>query len=384
MFLSILVGIYCCIAYLMNLPKNIIFFTVFIVGIFSGFIDWKKIKNLGVKFSNILYIVTIIILIMFFVLENNLLIYTLFTIFLGASFSSIYDYFNNLESDKHILSEENNKLHVEKIDLAVIHKNLYIENEKLNHNILRIESDLKNAKDEIHILGIKKYETEKELKKSQIKLQNLHNFSQEIESKRKMLELEKAQIKEKEYSLIQEKNNLQKKISLAEANTNEIKQLQQILSTKNKDLELARKQEKLKSQEWDKLEKENTKAIFEINKINEENKKLNDTVNEYIKVITDKENCLKPLQIQDEFITTWINIEKLLKNKSQFNFESAKQIDLLFQQGEINFKLKNKLHDIRKRRNEIVHNKFEVDEIHENEVHEIKEVAQELKRSLFN
>ena len=268
--------------------------------------------------------------------------------------------------------------------MAVIHKNLYIENEKLNHNILRIESDLKNAKDEIHILGIKKYETEKELKKSQIKLQNLHNFSQEIESKRKMLEIEKAQIKEKEYSLIQEKNNLQNQISLAEANTNEIKQLQQILSTKNKDLELARKQEKLKSQEWDKLEKENTKAIFEINKINEENKKLNDTVNEYIKVITDKENCLKPLQIQDEFITTWINIEKLLKNKSQFNFESAKQIDLLFQQGEINFKLKNKLHDIRKRRNEIVHNKFEVDEIHENEVHEIKEVAQELKRSLFN
>lgn len=75
MFLSILVGIYCCIAYLMNLPKNIIFFTVFIVGIFSGFVDWRKIKSFKNNFSNILYIVTVILLITFFSLENNLLVY---------------------------------------------------------------------------------------------------------------------------------------------------------------------------------------------------------------------------------------------------------------------------------------------------------------------
>lgn len=383
MFLSILVGIYCCIAYLMNLPKNIIFFTVFIVGIFSGFVDWRKIKSFKNNFSNILYIVTVILLITFFSLENNLLVYSCFTICLGASFASIYDYFNNLESDKHILSEENNKLYIEKIDLVVIHKNLHTENEKLNHNILKIESDLKIAKNEIHALGMKKNETEIELKKSKVKLQNLHNVSQEIESKRKILEREKAQIKEKEYLLTQEKNNLQKQISLTQSNTSEIKKLQESLIIKNQDLESARKLESLKSQEWEKLEKENTRAIAEINKINTENRKLNESINEYIKVLTDKENSLKPLQVQDEFLTTWIDIEKLLKNKNQSNFESVKQIDLLFQQGELNFTLKNKLHDIRKRRNEVVHNKYEVPEINENEVFEIKEIAQQLKQSLF-
>lgn len=385
MFLSILVGIYCCIAYLMELPKNIIFFTVFVVGIFSGFIDYRKLKSSGINFSNFIYITTIIMLITFFVLENNLLIYTCFTIFLGASIASIYDYFNNLESDKYILNEENNKLHVEKKDSEIIHKILYTENEKLNHNILKIESDLKTAKNEIYILGVKKNEAEKTLKESQFKLNNLHNISQEIDLKRKILEREKSQIKEKEYLLIQEKNNIQKQINLTQSNnTIEIKQLQKSLLIKNQDLESARKQENLKFQEWEKLEKENTNAIAEINKITEENKKLNETVNEYMKLLTDNEKSFKPLQIQDEFLTTWIYIEKILRKKSQLNMESIKQIDLLFQQSEISFSLKNQLHDIRKRRNELVHNKNEVPEVNEYEVIEIKEVAQKLEKSLYN
>ena len=86
-----------------------------------------------------------------------------------------------------------------------------------------------------------------------------------------------------------------------------------------------------------------------------------------------------PLDIQDEFLSKWIEIEKILKTSNK-NIV-LDQIDEYFNLKVISNNLRDDLHQLRKRRNEFIHNKNEVEKISDNDVLLVTKTLNQLKTS---
>ena len=118
---------------------------------------------------------------------------------------------------------------------------------------------------------------------------------------------------------------------------------------------------------------------FNQNKLNEENARKNKMHYKKPKKTTSQMYSAHPLDIQDEFLSKWIEIEKILKTSNK-NIV-LDQIDEYFNLKVISNNLRDDLHQLRKRRNEFIHNKNEVEKINDDDVFLVTKTLNQLKTS---
>ena len=115
------------------------------------------------------------------------------------------------------------------------------------------------------------------------------------------------------------------------------------------------------------------------NKLNEKKVSKNKINNKKQKKTTSQMYSAHPLDIQDEFLSKWIEIEKILKTSNK-NIV-LDQIDEYFNLKVISNNLRDDLHQLRKRRNEFIHNKNEVEKINDDDVFLVTKTLNQLKTS---
>lgn len=300
---------------------------------------------------------------------------------------------------------QQNEIFISELSQKNKHLEVEIAEAKKSKDKLDFElEDIKNQKNqsEAHLAELKKV-----INRLSANLKNLENISIQNTAIEDLL-LERQQALKQQLEDVHNTAKLDSAIkSKLENDLNAVsKQLvaHKTIQDKN-NLELERAKADLKKQTTDKAELENAynilqtqqeRMVSELQQTNQDKENLEkeldssrnsikwqiDKNTEYRKQISELENKNKELEQKENFLNAWIDIEIMMKN---YNIDKTKTsenyINEYFQKKLFSTRLKNKLHTVRIKRNEYLHEKVKVSK---EDLENVVYCFNEVKKALCN